>query len=114
MPIFANGSVMEIRFGKEYLKELYFKGKTTDKKHRLPSSIVSRYCRIIDILESVSAVEDLYRYNSLNYKVLVGDKNGLESVRVNDKYRIEFRTCKVVSDVVVTVCNIEELSNHYK
>lgn len=114
MSIFANESVMEIKFEKEYLKELYFKGKTTDKKHRFPLSIVNRYCKVIDILDSVSTTEDLYRYHSLNYKTLVGDKDGIESVRVNDKYRIEFRTRKVVSDVVVTVCNIEELSNHYK
>lgn len=56
----------------------------------------------------------MYRYHSLNYEVLVGDKAGVESVRVNDKYRIELKTTKVISEIVVTVCNIIELSNHYK
>jgi len=57
---------------------------------------------------------DLFRYNGLDYEALHGDKEGLESVRVNDKYRIEFKTTKVVSETVVTICNIVELSNHYK
>ena len=104
---------MEIRFEKEYLEELYFRGKSSDKKHRFPISVISKYCSIIDLLESVNRPEDLYRYHSLNYKTLSGNKNGIESVRVNDKYRIELRTSKDLSDII-TVCNILELSNHYK
>lgn len=78
------------------------------------TQIIAKYRKTIDLLESVSGVEDLFRYHSLHYEALVGDKIGLESVRVNDQYRIEFRTTKVVSEIVVTVCNIIELSNHYK
>lgn len=105
---------MEIKFNKEYLEELYLEGKTSDKKHRFQPPIVAKYRKMIDLLESVSVVEDLFRYHSLRYEVLVGDKAGLESVRVNDQYRIEFTTTKVFSEIVVTVCNIVELSNHYK
>lgn len=104
---------MEIKFEKEYLEELYLKGKTSEKKYRFPPSVVVKYCRVIDLLESVNKVEDLFRYHSLNYKALSGNKDGIESVRVNDKYRLELRTAKDSSEVV-TVCNILELSNHYK
>lgn len=62
----------------------------------------------------MSAREDLFRFHSLKYEVLVGDKAGLESVRVNDQYRIEFKTTTVASEIVVTVCHIIELSNHDK
>jgi len=105
---------MEIRFDKQYLEDLYLKGKSSDKKHRFQPQIVAKYIRTIDLLESLSAVEDLYRYRSLNYEKLVGDKSGIESVRINDQYRIEFQTKQVEAEVVVTVCNILELSNHYK
>ena len=105
---------MEIKFDKEYLRELYDKGKTTDKKYRFQPQVVQKYRKTLDILESVTVVEDLFRYNGLHYESLHGDKEGLESVRVNDQYRIEFKTTKVVSETVVTVCNIIELSNHYK
>ena len=105
---------MEIKFEKKYLEELYLNGKTSDKKHRFQPQIIGKYSKTIDLLESLTVVEDLYRYHSLHYEVLVGDKAGMESVRVNDQYRIEFKTTKVVSEIVVTLCNIIELSNHYK
>lgn len=47
---------------------------------------------------------------SLHYEKLNGNKAGVSSIRVNDQYRIEF----TVSESVITVCNILELSNHYK
>jgi len=105
---------VEITFDKEYLSELYYKGKCTDKKHRFQPEVVRKYIRVIDVLKSTMAIEDLFRLHSLNYEVLTGDKKGIESVRVNNKYRIEFMTSKVVDKTVVTICNILELSNHYK
>lgn len=69
---------MEITFDKRYLKELYETGKTGDKKHRFQPQTVRKYRKTIDLLESVSVVEDLFRYNSLHYEVLRGDKAGLE------------------------------------
>ena len=105
---------MEIKFDKPYLEELYCTGRTTDKKYRFQPQIAKKYRKTIDILESASCIEDLFRYNSLRYEALHGDKEGLESVRVNDQYRIEFKTNKVVSETVITVCNIIELSNHYQ
>ncbi len=105
---------MKIQFDKEYLKELYFIGKTTNKKYRFQPQIIQKYRKTIDVLESVEVIEELFRFKSLNYKVLSGDKNGIESVRVNDQYRIEFKTSKFENEKVLTVCNIIELSNHYK
>jgi len=105
---------MEIKFDRKYLEELYETGKTTDKKYRFQPQIVKKYRKTIDILESVARIEDLFRYNGLNYEKLEGDKAGLESVRVNDQYRVEFKTSVVVSETVITVCNILELSTHYK
>jgi proteic killer suppression protein len=105
---------MEINFDKKYLEELYEVGKTTDKKYRFQPQIVAKYQKTVAILKSVSRVEDLFPYNGLRYEVLQGDKKGLESVRVNDQYRIEFTTTRVLSETVLTICNIKELSNHYK
>jgi proteic killer suppression protein len=105
---------MEIKFDKTYLQELYEIGKTTDKKHRLQPQTVSKYQKTVTVLKSVSRIEDLFRYNGLQYEALHGDKEGLESVRVNDQYRIEFKTTQSVSEPVATICNIIELSNHYK
>lgn len=105
---------MEINFEKEYLRELYETGKTKDKKHRFQPSIVSRYQLRIKTLEQANDINELHTINSLNYEVLKGDKAGISSIRVNDQYRIEFTIQKVASESIVTICNILELSNHYK
>jgi proteic killer suppression protein len=105
---------MEISFEKDYLRELYEMGKTTDKSIRFQPQIVKRFQLRIQALEKAVKVEDLFVLNSLRYEVLHGDKEGIESIRVNDQYRIEFTTSQVISETVVTICNVIELSNHYK
>ena len=105
---------MEITFEHEYLLELYGKGQSTDKKHRFQPEIVRKYVRVINLMKFVDSVSDLARYNALHYEKLKGDKQGLSSVRVNDQYRIEFEEKTVGDQTVATICNITELSNHYK
>ena len=57
---------MEIKFDKEYLEELYLTGKTSDKKHRFQPQIIAKYRKTVDLLESLTSIEDLYRYHSLH------------------------------------------------
>ena len=104
---------MIVTFDKDYLREIYEQGKTSDKKHRFQPDIVRRYQQRIKTLESAPRIETLFQIKSLNYEVLGGDKAGRSSIRVNNKYRIEF-TVIYQGEPVVTVCNIVELSNHYK
>ena len=65
-------------------------------------------------MASVDCTEDFYRFKALHYEALVGDKKDRESVKVNDQYRIEFRSEIINSEKKITICNILELSNHYK
>ena len=102
---------MEIKFEKDYLRELFYDGVASDKKHRYQPEIVRRYVRVVNILDSVDKVTDLYRFRALRYEKLLGDKKGLESVRMNDQYRIEFKSDEKQG---IIICNIIELSNHYK
>ncbi len=105
---------MDIIFDQSYLEDLYYRGTTKDKKHRFQPEIVRKYIRVIDTLRAANSVEDLFRLHSLNYEVLVGDKKGRESVRVNNSYRIEFTSTKIGEEpATITICNILELSNHY-
>lgn len=106
---------MRIIFDKEYLKELYEEGKAKNKKYRFQKTVVKKYVQTVDKMRAADRVEDLFVIRSLQYKKLVGDKNGLESVRVDKKYRIEFRTV-IESDGIekLTICSIIELSNHYQ
>ncbi|MDE6417203.1 MAG: type II toxin-antitoxin system RelE/ParE family toxin [Duncaniella sp.] len=105
---------MVVIFDKEYLKDLYTEGRCNDNKHRYAVDVVRRYKRAVDYLKMASRKEDLFRINSLNFEALSGDKAGLFSVRVNLRYRIEFTLEDTADQPVMTICNIIELSNHYK
>lgn len=104
---------MEIIFNETYLQEMYLTGKT-DKKHRYQPQIVRKYIRIIDLMIELPDITSLQKYNSLNYEKLKGNKIGLSSVRVNDQYRIEFEEHIKDNEIFATICNITDLSNHYK
>lgn len=104
---------MEIIFDKDYLRDLYITGKA-DKKHRFQPQIIRKYIRIIDLMIEKDDITALSQYNSLNYEKLKGNKAGLSSVRVNDQYRIEFEEQIKDGEIIATICNIIELSNHYK
>ena len=105
---------MDITFKKNYLQEIYQTGKTTDKKYRFQPAIIRKYIRVIDLMIDQPDITSLAKYNSLNYEKLKGNKAGLSSVRVNDQYRIEFEEKIVESQIIATICNITELSKHYK
>ncbi len=105
---------MQITFDKDYLREMYETGKITDKKRRFQPEIVRKYIRVIDLMIDQPDILSLMKYNSLNYEKLKGNKLGFSSVRVNDQYRIEFEEKIVENQIVATICNITELSNHYK
>ena len=106
---------MEINFEKDYLKELYENGKARSKKHRFQPNVIKKYIQTIDKLRVAKNTEELYPIKSLNYEKLIGDKIGLESVRVDGKYRIEFMTTLEGEEPnSITICSIIELSNHYK
>lgn len=105
---------MIVTFEKEYLRDLYETGKTIDKKHRFQPNVIDSYVKGIYHLEKALKPEDLYKYQSLNYEKLKGDKKGISSIRATKKYRIEFIEKNEGINPVITVCNILELSNHYK
>ena len=105
---------MIVTFEEDYLKELYSTGSCNDKQHRYQPDIIKRYKRCVDYLKAASRKEDLFLINSLNFEALQGDKEGRFSIRVNNKYRIEFTLSETIEEPILTICNIIELANHYK
>lgn len=105
---------MKVLFDKDYLGNLYEKGDSGDKKHRFQPQVVKKYKRVVDLMIESPNVLSLAKYNALRYEKLAGDKKGLSSVRVNDQYRIEFEEIIQDNEVVATICNITDLSNHYQ
>jgi proteic killer suppression protein len=105
---------MYIEFDKEYLRELYTDGKTSDKKHRYQPKVIKGYQKAVFLLSSANVITDLFRNNSLNYEVLQGDKKGISSVRIDRQYRLEFTVREELNEQIITVCRLLDISNHYK
>ena len=104
---------MIVLFEKDYLRELYEEGKSTDKKHRLPGQVVKKYCLRVETLKSAPFIEALFPLNSLNFEALTGDKAGTYSIRIDLRYRLEF-TIQQGEDATLTICNLQDISNHYE
>ncbi|MCR5244869.1 MAG: type II toxin-antitoxin system RelE/ParE family toxin [Bacteroidales bacterium] len=105
---------MIVVFEKEYLQELYSKGSATSSKYRFQPHIVAKFIKVINLMKQLEDVTGLMKFGSLRYEKLHGDKEGLSSVRVNDRYRIEFVESMESGKQVATICSIMELSNHYQ
>ena len=105
---------MIVTFAETYLQELYVKGKVLDKKHRFQPQIISKFVKVVNLMKQQENVLGLTKYGSLHYEKLHGDKEGVSSVRVNDQYRIEFTERMEEGKPIATICNITDLSNHYK
>ena len=104
---------MKVTFDKEYLQKLYTTGQSPDKKHRFQPDVIRRYVKVIDIMVEAENVNMRALIGGLHDEHLSGDKEGLSSVRVNKKYRVEFTEQTEGNETVATICNIIELSNHY-
>lgn len=61
--IFAPENVipMEVNFEKEYLYELYTKGKASDKKHRYQPQIVRKYAQVVKLMTELENVNSLMK-----------------------------------------------------
>ncbi len=105
---------MLVSFNEAYLEELYKKGTTKDKKHRYQPQVIRGYQKAIKYLIQAKRKEDLFPFRSLNFEALHGDKEGTFSVRANDQYRVEFTIDMQSGEPLVSICNVLELSNHYK
>lgn len=101
---------MIVIFEKEYLRELYETGKAYNKKHRFQPEIIRKYQYCISLMRRVPDTVSLAKYNGLKLENL----KGISSIRVNNQYRIEFTIIDNGLETVATICNILELSNHYK
>ena len=105
---------MIIVFEKTYLQELYLHGRASDKKHRFQPAVVTKYVEVINLMKQLENVLSLTKFGSLHYEKLHGNKDGLSSVRIDNKYRIEYRETIKEGESIATICSITELSNHYK
>ena len=105
---------MIVTFEEDYLCDLYKKGKTDDKNRRYQPQVIRKYRQCINLIRNIPNTNALKKYNGLNFENLQGDKQGRSSIRVNIQYRIEFTVIDTGVENIAKICNILDLSNHYK
>jgi proteic killer suppression protein len=112
--IFAK-SIMEIKFQKEYLSDLYQGIVKPYKENKSNPQLVKQYVKTINTLKSVTRIEQLYQIKSLQYEKKEGNLKGVSAVYVNKQYRILFNEVASSSDeLIIDVLEIEDLSKHYE
>lgn len=81
---------MIVSFGDRATEDLYH-NRPTSRARRLPHDIVDLALVKLDMLNGASAVLDLTSPPGNRLEALKGDLKGLNSIRVNDQWRIVFR-----------------------
>lgn len=103
---------MKVYFNNRYLEELA--GSEPKGKSKYSLEVVTMYRKKLVILGNVKNSSELRAFKSLHFERLQGDKLGLYSIRVNEKFRLEFSINKEINIIIEEVIVIEDLSNHYK
>jgi proteic killer suppression protein len=103
---------MDVDIENEYLIGVY-SGVCFSGKMKFQPIVINNFIKVVNIMKSLPRIEALYKFNSLHYKKLAGDKSGLSSVRITDQYRLEFLEIGD-SKGIITRLTILALTNHYK
>lgn len=103
---------MEIHFNNAYLEKLYA-GLPVSGKPRYSEDVVEKFRKRILILKNAESSTELRQFRSLNFEALKGKKKGWYSIRVDQKYRLEFSVEKNRITLLEFIL-IEDLSNHYR
>ena len=103
---------MQVRFNNSYLEKVYA-GLPVSGKPKYNNGVIEKFKKVVRIIKNVENSVSLKQFRSLNFEALKGDKRGLYSVRVDIKYRLEFRIGKdKISFTELAL--IEKLSKHYE
>ena len=113
--IFANEFAMNIHFENTALQELYETGRTTDKNYRkLQPHVVKQFIHKVNYLRNAERIEDLYIIKSLHYEKKQGDLKHIESVWINEQYRLLFQSSTLPQTVIITEITLLKISKHYE
>ena len=73
--------------------------------------MVQKYRKRIDSLMGATRIEDLFVFNSLNFEAL---SNGYYSIRIDYHYRLLFKVRTEGREMIMTICTVTDIPNHYK
>ena len=102
---------MKVFFESEDLANLYEADPDRLKgKQKIPVAVVKQYQRKVNILISITELNELNNFRSLNFEALKGDRNGQYSLRLNKQYRLLFKINRNGELEIIII----EISKHYE
>ena len=105
---------MTIEFESESLWELYSNGTTQDKTYnKLPKDIITRYVKVVNYLKLATRIESLFRIKSLHYEKKKWNLSNIETVWINDQYRLLLKS-RAGEAGIINIILIKEISKHYE
>jgi proteic killer suppression protein len=103
---------MKVKFKTDNLEYLYetplgeIRGKQPWSK-----DIIKQFKKKVQLLVTISMLEQLKQFRGLNFEYLKGDRNGECSIRLNDQFRLIFEE-KNENEIEIILVN--EISKHYE
>lgn len=76
---------MRVRFTDNKLEALYTEEKGAEQYER---GVVKGFFRVMAIITSAPDPRDFYKFKSLHFEKLSGDRTGQHSFRLNDQWRL--------------------------
>lgn len=103
---------MVIRFNSKYLEALA--QEDPKGKPRYSAEVITMFRKRLLLISMAENTNDLRALKSLHFELLKGSKQARYSIRINDKFRLEFSIEKEKGIIIEEIIVIEDLSNHYK
>jgi len=103
---------MIVEFKTDYLAGLYETPLDEIRgKQPFGRDIIKQYKKKVQILVSITRIEQLKQFRGLYFEYLKGDMKNVCSIRLNDQYRLLF---EIKSNGEIEIILINEISKHYE
>ena len=76
---------MRFRFKTRKIEDLYTEERDA---HKYPAGVVDAFFEAMAIIDSAVDERDLYAFKGLRFKMLVGNRKGQHSIRLNRQFRL--------------------------
>ena len=97
-----------------YLEQLYTGQPCGDRRFKSNPALVKQVQKVIRFFQTAPTFPSLQQIRSLNLETLSGDRRGYWSARINDQYRLIFRTEPTgVEPKEILLLVLTEITNHY-
>lgn len=98
---------MKIAFQNKWLLELYESGDSK-KLRKFPKGIADSFFEVVQVIESVGTIQDLFAFPSLKFEHLSGKRKHQHSLRLNKQFRLIVELDNMVHPTTFTLVDIED------